>query len=513
MDKYIEYNLINNIPILYPDKRIKYKFSPRYAIAKPEYMIKCFTDNAKINTIDIMNVKLNYIKIEQNLNFKTLNNEIKSLYFYIIIEQNTFINVDYTDYNSLIKWLKTNINNHYILITTPVLQYKNIYYNIANDNNMSIYIHNINDLSNDCYMIDKLINNNCFTICDNFNIIISLYSLNIINRKKFIESINIINTLKNFCYTSRLWIDLMQQHRILNSCDFPIIFLMQHCNSKIDKEIFELFEWYIFDRDHNIYMQTYYEKEILFTTLLSSCYPNINMNILKLILGKNIINNLWINKKKLLGNYYEDLSVSSIFYNDYYSIFANIVHVKNMWNFWCENKINIINNLISTHDNKDLLYFLYSNILIALFNLYNNGYDGIKIKRNRISMIWNDIIDINPQNLKITISDLIQLHKNIKIPYKFLIDIYYKCNLNLKTEYIYILNINNIYTYQYNSLYNIFKQEIPYYFNNHIHKRIIYILIYIYKKFKMFKNDLYTNQHIIGELLINHLKINIESWI
>ena len=53
MNKYTEYNLINNIPILYPssslaDKKLKYNFCPRYDIANEDILLRCFDKNKKL---------------------------------------------------------------------------------------------------------------------------------------------------------------------------------------------------------------------------------------------------------------------------------------------------------------------------------------------------------------------------------------------------------------------------------------------------------------------------------
>jgi hypothetical protein len=179
-----EYNLINNIPIIYPninDNKLNISLYPRWNIATSDKIIKIFDKNNKKN-ITINDKDYRYIKVYISKQFKSLKNDIIALYYYILLDLD-----DKYDNN------KFSIEkNNYILITTPVLKYKDILYNIANDEKVSIIKHDKNRKSD---ILDKILINKCYTVCDNYNIIIALYQQRIIKIKQ------VTNQLKEILFS------------------------------------------------------------------------------------------------------------------------------------------------------------------------------------------------------------------------------------------------------------------------------------------------------------------------
>jgi hypothetical protein len=505
MNKYVEYNLINNIPIIYENNNIRYNFCPRYTIANEDYVLRCFENNKQ--RVSYLGTDLKYIKININKIFKTLNNDVIALYCYLVTDCVSNYDVDFKKFDNLLMWLKNDVNHHYLLITTPVLKHGNQFYSISNDNSMQIIHFDADELCYDNIIINKLIEKNAFTMCDNYNIIISLYQKSLINKVEFLELTTLLNTLRNFYYTSAIWMQIMNRHRLLNACDFPIFFLLRKPHI-LDKNIIELYDCSICNT--NVYLQTQYQKDILITRFLSSTYPFLTVETLKLFLGENMMSKLWLTCNNMSDYIYES---QDIMMNDYYGLFASFVHNKSMWKLWCKTKQDLLNSLL-VYYNHNILYFL-SDVLTPLFMLYENGYEDVKIKKKRIHIIWYDVIScINCQSyLHNFLQNAISL--NLKVPYVFLLDIHKKFDINwmqkqriLHKDIYKHTSLSSIIYKRYNeenindSFYGFYK--------NIIQKRVIFIIICIYKRFNM---HMQTIDYMKGFILINFLKTHIEYLI
>jgi hypothetical protein len=168
-----------------------------------------------------------YVKVNINKKFKTFNNEISALYYYILIDAE-----DKYDNNNF-----SIDKNNFVLITTPVLKYKDVLYNIANDEKISIIKHEKN-ITND--IIVKLLLNKCYTICDNYNIIIALYQEKKISIKQFLNYIKSMSLKKNSYFTNSKWLEHIYNHGMMNICDFPYMQLMltpNLFNNRISKSL------------------------------------------------------------------------------------------------------------------------------------------------------------------------------------------------------------------------------------------------------------------------------------
>jgi hypothetical protein len=403
-------------------------------------------------------------------------------------------------------WLKNDINNHYVLITTPILKYKNCYYTIANDNNINIVP--LDDIiqNDDEKIIQYLMIKNCYTLCDNYNIIISLYHKLYVNKIQFYELTMLLNKLKNFYYTSSIWFQIINNHRLLNSYDFPIFYLLRKPHM-MDKNIIKLYDWSIYPINC-AYLQTYYKKEVLITRFLSCTFPYLTVDFLNLFLGDDVINKLWLTIYSIPDNIYDS---NDIITNDNYGLFASFVRNKNMWKLWQKNKKILLNKLLIYYNN-NILYIL-SDILTSLFYLYDNGYERIKISKRRVHMIWNDIIQIcvkSERDVQRFIEYSIAL--NIKVPYPFILDIYYNYHINWMQTRRILYNSAYSNTSLYAIIYKRYHQEnindsFYCFYKNVIQKRIIYVLMCIYKLFNM---QIQTNDYIKGCIIINYLRTHCE---
>jgi|694.fasta_scaffold00020_54 hypothetical protein len=506
MNKYVEYNLINNIPIVYAKNNdMKYIFCPRYTIATEDYVLQCFESNKQ--RVSHFGTDLKYIKIEINKNFKTLNNDVIALYCYLVTDCVSNYDVDFKNFDNLLMWLKNDVNNHYILITTPILKHGNQFYSIANDNKLQIIHFEPWEMRCDKIIINKLIQKNGFTICDNYNIIISLYQKSFINKVEFLELTTLLNTLKNFYYTSAIWMQIMNHHRLLNACDFPIFYLLRK-PLMLDNSIIQLYDCSICN--NNVYLQTHYQKDVLITRFLSSTYPCLTVETLKLFIGENMTSKLWLTYQNVPDFIYES---NDTMVNDYYGLFASFVCNKSMWNLWCKSKQDLLNRLLLCY-NHNILYFL-SDVLTPLFMLYENGYEDMKIKKWRVHMIWYDVLSCikSQSDLHKFLQNAISL--NLRIPYVFLLDIHTQFDINWgqKQNILY----KNIYkcTSLNSIIYNRYNEEnindsFYCFYKNIIEKRIIFIIMCIYKRFNM---QIQTNDYMKGFLLINFLKTHIEYLI
>jgi hypothetical protein len=526
-NKYVEYNMINNIPILYPtdlDTSLNYNifYAPRYTIADADRLLHCF-DKDK-STIYIQNTVFRYIRVPLNKSFTTLDG-VRALYYYVMVDNTIDLDgFDFKNTSTVLKWLRGRSNNHYVLVTTPVLQYKHMYYNVSNDNNFNIIQHTANDLMDDRRVLTKLIKDNCYTICDNYNIVISLYQKMIIDQTVFISMIKFLNQLKNFYYTSSVWMYLINNHRILSACDFPILhmsltphLLTDDTDSSTIINVIEPKLYYF--RCHNAYMQTSHKNNILFTTFISASYPNTDLNFLKSILGDNLADMLWFSYTNIPKQYWI-FSKESIFVNDLYGLFAAFVHKNDMWQYWCKNKTLLLTKLENNHSNTKCVLF---DVLCPLFRLYNVGYEGITIKRKRVRRIWNDVLIQNVYDTrsesKTIIRDILQcfavLNKNVCVPYSFLLDIYQKFNINFG-EQILIKNMYfNRFIYKQSTMYTMLncrtvKDSFYYFHRNVLKKRSIYILMCIYKRFGLSVTSGPNSLLQTGHILIDYLRDNVK---
>lgn len=522
MNIYYEYNLINNIPIIHPNLDIKVHFLPRQELVTPEIVLNIF--NKKFNLIKIKDVDFKYVKVNINKKYKTLNNEVEYLYCYIIYDYKStyydvYDNIYDNIYNKNINNYINDKNSNYFLITNPILKYKNKLYtiNIINNNIDILYIdNNIND--ND--IINKLIENKLYTVCDNNILLISLYRKYIISKDYFKILIILNKNEKDKRYVDDIWLYFLHNKKIMSITDYPYLYLSKS-PSLIDINIHTIFKEYNLT---NIYIQYNYNKKLLFTSSLTSSYPNTNKTFIK----NNVClieTNMWINNINYINDFIQDKI--TLFIPDYYGLYTSIISINSFWNYWIKNKRNIIKGILYNLKNNNLLFL--TDTLITLFKLYTIGYDNKYIRKGRVRELWLNILHIVDYDHKL-INKIIQMYilnnKNYKeMPYIFLLDIY--DYLDISNNKIYILyNEYNTSIYKITSLYNILKTStdvvLHNYYKNNIMNRNIYILTYIYKKFNMFENNINTNQndddisidiknkyHIIGHCLINYLENNI----
>jgi len=508
--KYVEYNMINNIPILYPHKPNNVLYAPRYTIADADKILHCF-DKGK-NTINIHHTLFKYIRVSLGKSFKTLDG-VKALYYYVMVDNTIdFDGFDFTNSSAVLRWLRNNQNNHYVLVTTPVLQHKHTYYNVANDNDFKIIEHTANDLINDEKIFIKLLKNNCYTICDNYNIVISLYQKLHIDKSTFISIIKLLNHLKHFYYTPTVWMYLINNHRMLSACDIPMlhISLTPHLITNDDTIVNTIEPNLRYLGYQNAYMQTCYKMNILFSTLISSSYPNTNLKFLKTILGENLCDVLWVSYTNLPKDYWV-FAKESIFVNDLYGLFAAFVHKDDMWQYWCENKVLLLSNLKNKY--KDSKHFLFD-VLCPLFRLYNVGYEGITIKRNRVHSMWNDVL--NQQDIHTVITDVFQCLAPFGnfVPYVFLLDVHQRFSINFGQEMLIQYIYSNKIIYRLSTIYHMLNSrrvhDSFYYFHkNIIIKRGIYILMCLYKKFGLLSTSVTNPQLEAGRILINYFQDNM----
>jgi hypothetical protein len=514
--------MINNIPILYPHKPNNVLYAPRYTIADADKILHCF-DKGK-STINIHKTMFRYIRVSLDKNFKTLD-DVKALYYYVMVDNTIdFDGFDFTNSSSVLRWLRKHQSNHYILVTTPVLQNKYTYYNVANDNDFKIIEHTANDLINDEKIFIKLLKNNCYTICDNYNIVISLYQKLHIDKSTFVSIIKLLNHLKHFYYTPSVWMYLINNHRLLSACDIPMlhISLTPHLITD-DNTVLNTIEPNLrYLGNQNAYMQTCHKTNILFTTFISSSYPNTNLRFLKTILGENVSDVLWFNYTSLPKHYWM-FAKESTFVNDLFGLFAAFVHKDDMWQYWCENKVVLLSNLKNQY--RDSKHFLFD-VLCPLFRLYNVGYEGITIKRKRVHYIWNDVLNQQDISASYTvIADIFQCLAVLNtetcsvplgnyVPYVFLLDIHQKFSIDFGKE-MFIQNIHsNKIIYRLSTIYHMLNSrrvhDSFYYFHrNVLKKRGIYILMCIYKKFGLLRKSDANPKLEAGRILINYFQENM----
>lgn len=506
----IEYNLINNIPIIYPNiSPLKFNLCPRYTIADADKILHCFDKNTE--DVFINDSKFKFIKIPINA---FINDDIEALHYYVIIDNKINYNVDIHSHQDIYEWIERANDYHYVVVTTPVLRFNVTLYNIANDSNISVIIHSENEVLDDKLMITKLIDNNCFTICDDFNITTSLYHKNFLDKSNFLNITSFLQTTKYMYYTTSKWFQIINHHRILNACDLPtmLLFTKPHL---IDNDIYDLYENTLFDDDY-IFLQSEYKKNIIFTSMISSSYPNTNVRMMNVIFGTNWYENIWTNKR-CLHKYYPEYN-DCIFINDIMGLFASFVNVDDMWDYWCENKEQFIFYLKASLNGKKQILIQY---LFAIFRLYNIGYEGITVKKSRLRSIWKDILlYFNNNDFIVDIFDtLVLINNNINVaisaPYLFLSDAHQICNIDYISNKLRFVSKYNDFIYKNSNLYSIIANNntinnIFYFHKNILQKRMIVVLLTIYKKFNMFSNSITTNQteYAIGTILIEYLSQN-----
>jgi hypothetical protein len=489
-EKYVEYNMINSIPILHPHYQ-HVIYAPRYFIANADRLLHCFDEHKK--EICIQKTTMRYIRVTIDQHFKTFNNEVKALYFYIMVDNTIdFEGFDFQNPHKLLRWLQKSKNNHNVLVTTPVLQYKHYYYNIANDNYISMVYHKANELMDDEVILVKLIKTNCYTICDNYNIVISLYQNQLISKANFKIMIETLNQIKNFYYTTTIWLYLLNNHRLMSACDFPILYMSMTPQLLHDDDIFDLLN--CLDMESNTaFMQTMYKRQILFTTFLSSSYPHTDLKFLDKFYG---IDSIWFNNNNLPKQCWI-FDKGSVFVNDLYGLFAAFAHKGDMWNYWKENKARLIERLL---DNNQCILF---DIFCTLFVLYERGYEGISVKRKRVHAMWIDIL----QHSAVTNNLLTDIFKQfvlcchsesdvVHIPY----DIDFGKNCVIMNKY------SNLYKLLH---YRQYRDSFHFFYKNVLKKRSLHILLCIYKKFGMLSTSEYNRKMTVGRVIIEYLRENM----
>lgn len=502
INQFIEYNFINNIPIVSPLNKQNFVYCSRYTIVDASKIYLCFSKQTS-HTIIINNVCFKYIKITIDKSYKTYNPSsiIKALHYYIVIPYNVEFNINVRNYDEIFEWLLTKTNDNIFIITTPVFQFQHVYYSIANNNIATIIRFCKKKIDDDEYIINQLIKQDCFTICDNNIIIIGLYHLHYLSSRQFIylyESLK-QTSLDKFTHDSLFF--LMNRRKVVNICDFPIFFLLTNPYNITD----DIHELYLksFVETKYIYSQKRIQNNMIFSSLQSAMYPNISSRYIKHIyLNENIY-------LKYFGNIY----VSS----DFYGMFTSIIKSKKIWEKWLIIQNNFMTDIFKVNQyNKD---FLLIDILYTLFYMYEHGYNDIKLKKKRIRIIWRIFLQryniIRIQNM---FELFIALHKRINIPYVFLLDIYQLHNINYSISKPMLIEYNSNFIYKKTSIYNVFNtiydsKELLFIFKKQNFDDVIFNkILAIYERFDMFSNNkIKTNSlNIVGELLIHYVKTNIE---
>lgn len=491
-NKYYEYNLINNIPILFPFKKINFKYCPRYTIATSEKLFQCF-ENTFTNNVSIYNNNFKYLKINSHQTFKTMNNHIISLHYYIIVQQNFDFNINFKSYKDIIKWIDDTLQNQFVIVTTPILRYNNIYYSIANDNYLSVVIHNKDILNDDDTMINSLLYNNCYTLCDFNNIIISLFHLNHISYREFISIIESLKTKLFEKYTNPMWMKLIKLHKIYNACDFPLIFMLsqsyklqnnlyQNLTNKILKEI--------------ISIKHTFNNNIFYTTFISTIYPNINKDIIEI-------------------EFSQKLSFkNSHVYEDYYGFFASILNSKSCYKYFIKNHNKFIKNIINNNDN-DKRNIIFIDIFYSLIHIFENGYENLKLKKSHVRYIWKCFLIYCNDNIAQTLLDyFISIHYKFNVPYVFLIDIHNIKTISYSNVQNRLIRYNNEFVYKKINLYYFIDSNVHHmnniyiYMKNNIKSEILMKVLSIYEIFGLFFH-INNERNIIGELLLNYIRQDV----
>jgi hypothetical protein len=528
MSRCIEYNLINSVPILYPYKNdMKFTYYPRYMIADADRLLNCFDSsrlckasgtferNGNYGNIVYEGYNFKYLKIEMKRSFETLNNEIKTLCYYIIFDSDFNIDINELrrlgDNDAICKiknWIDNSKNHHYVMITTPLLQYKDTYYSIANDENISIIIH---DSLDDAHVVDSLIKTNCFTLSDNLNIITGLYEKRILNEISFLTLIDYLKIQKYSFYTDHIWFFIMNRHRILNVCDNPIMFLYSNPNL-LKESVCMAFAQYLIPENH-IYLQSIYRKEIMFTSILSACYPKLSVPFLRNIYGNKINDKIWTNTENVLTIFYA-FDTDCFFQNDFYGIFASFIKTKSMWSYWQKNKSELMKSLVSCYDDNRSKMLI--DTLCPIFRLYEIGFEGVKIKKRRIRELWNDILEYcqeDEKNILDIIYNFIWFNEKLPIPYLFLCDVHAKYNMDYYTKSRMLMNVSTNYVYKNIRLYDLMRNQrgnVYHFQKNVVNKKMIYVIMCLYKKFNMFRNSEQSNDYLKGSLIIDYLRSNMK---
>lgn len=487
--KYVEYNMINNVPILLPSGAQNVLYAPRYTIADADKLLHCFDKNKQV--ISIFNTPFRYIRVPLDKGFTTLPG-VKALYYYVMVDNTIeYDGLDFRDKSTVLKWLRDKQNNHFVLVTTPVLQYKHMFYNVANDNDFKIIRHTANELMDDKRVLQRLLKNSCYTICDNYNIVISLWQNRHIDKSTFTTMIKLLNHLKNFYYTPSIWMYLINNHRILSACDNPLLYLsLTPYLIANDPDVLQVIQPGF--NDNTAYMQTTYKQKILFTTFISSSYPNTNVKYLKAVSGESLCFDYTI-----LPEHYWQFSKESTFVNDFYGFFAAIVHNNDMWRYWCNNKAQLLSKLSTKH----------YDVLCALFRLYTVGYEGINVKKKRVHSIWMDILSNSGA------TDIFQYlaYMPVNVPYIFLLDVYRNYNIDFGREiFIYYLDpYTDKLVYRLSTIYCMLKDNFHHFHKNVLKKRSICILMCIYKRFGLFSTSDVNPMSEVGNILMHYYQDHI----
>ena len=504
MTQYIEYNLINNIPILYPCRdKINFTYCPRYTIANSDNILKC--SQAK-NHIEIYDDSYKFIKVDVTKSFRTLNNEIVCLYCFVLIDSVNNYDFDFSSTHDVMKWLFDTEENHFILITTPVLKYKNTYYSIANNDKISIVSYNDIDIHNDNEIIKKMVDNDCYTICDNYNVIISLYQNDYLTKPCFKKICKLLEKRKFTYFITSHWFQLINKHRILNAYDFPILFLFDK-PKHIDQDIFDVFDNHLFE-DSYIYLHTLYQNNVIFSTILSNIKKCYNKDILNILLKNDLEYSFLINDKYIsdLEKKHHDDNIKF----DFYGIFSLIITSNSIWKLWKSKENLMLQKISSVYD-----ILISNNILdlfCPLFHLYNKGLENTKIKRSRIRKLWISIIIFFDKDYDMIFEHLIAASVKIDVPYMFLSDVLEYRQIDFSYKYR-LFNEKNILIQKYISLYDVFdsheiKNNIYYFHHNVLKKRMLTKIVLLYKKFGMFIDDksMNNNYHTVGEIIISYIQ-------
>lgn len=487
MENYIEYNSINTIPIKYPiDRVLRLPFYPRYKIIDSEKLLKCFQ---KTNTfIKIYDNIFRYIRVDLKHFFKTVN--IEALFYYILVEK-TFdydleINNDFLN--------KLFVNNNYILITTPVLRYGNIYYNITNNNDLQFLYHTNDMILNDAQFIYYLVEYNCYSVADNMNILISLFHKNYISKHIFMYFTSFINDKKHEQFTKPVWLQLLNSNKIKDSaCDFYIIYLIQNMEY-IDNDIFKIYDK-IFKNTYNIPL--YIRDDLFFITYCSCIYPKVNKYALYNVYG-NCMNDIYMT---MWGRKIKHIKRNCI--PDFYGYFAAMCYQDDLYNHWMlKNKI--VLGLCKDYFNGDTTLLIF-HIFESLFRLYLYGFEDINIDKTRIQNIWCTIIKTYDTSSVFNI-----FYSKISIaPYKFLSDSYRYNTLDFSKKQLILTERDGEFVYKYYNYFNYFKESnnqlIKIFYDKVFITKIIYTLLSLKNSKYCYDND------IIFEIFLDYIKNNLHN--
>ena len=467
MNVHLEYNIVNIIPIYHEKEQRMLTYYPRYRIIDTENIMNGFVK--KNHETTIYNKKFRYIKITMNHRFSTI--DIEALYYYVLVEHS--FDLEEPEHGFDVSFLDKLVEkNNYFIITTPVLKYKDDYYTISNNADCDIIKYEESELSNDDKIIDTMIDNGCYSMSDNLNILIAFFQNKYIDKDTLIHYTEIVRDKMMDYICDSVILYLMSSHKVKNiACDFYLIYLLQNIDDP-SEDILKLYDTYIFNISE--WMPSFLHNKILFLTKNSCSYPaKIQLKFPR----KSIV----------------DMHVI-----DFYGLFASIVNNRSLFDQWKMSYSSIIEeSFAQVHYNKT---YALSYVLIALCRLYTFGYENITIDNGKIMSIFYDIAmeyDLEP-----AIKYLIIVNETI--PDQFLDFMYYMTSMNIYRKQLFLLNINNELIYKKYSLYEL----IPY-LNKIKEEKLLRSMMFLHSRFLNETSS--QSDYIVGCIMKDYIEKNKES--